>query len=398
MSHEKPYEGIRVIDMAQAVAGPYCGSILARLGADVIKVEPASGDLSRGAGPVFGGRHTVLSLFANLGKRSVCVDLKTAGGSAAVRRLLETADIFIESFRPGVTRRLGFSYDEVKKINPKIIYLSVSGFGQQGPFAERPGTDMVLQAFSGFMADNKGVDGLPHRNNVVLIDMAAALYNVQAIQAALWVRQREDIGRYIDNSLLETAAAFQNINLLSQVLASTNSAPPVYPLGTYACVDGYVQLSVLFDREFKPFMQMLGLGEIAEDECLQTSVSRYENRHLIDQPIKDVIARFSTGDLCEKLRDLRMLHERLNSYEDFMHHEQTEQMAALCWHHYQDIGRLPIANIPGMAKLDTDSPSLHSPALGEHTRMVLTEAGFSAAEIRALEKTGAINTGFAEQA
>lgn len=390
MSYEKPYKGIRVVDMAQAVAGPYCGSILARLGADVIKVEPERGDLSRGAGTVYDNDHTVLSLFANLGKRSVCVDLKTEGGAGVVRRLLETADIFIESFRPGVTKRLGFAYEAVKKINPNIIYLSVSGFGQQGPFAERPGTDMVLQAFSGFMGDNKGFDGLPHRNNVILIDMAAALYNVQAIQAALWVRQNEEEGCYIENSLLETAAAFQNVNLISQVLTSGSATPPVYPLGTYQCADGYVQLSVLFEREFKPFMDMLGLGDLAEDERLNGVVSRYEHRHLIDQPIKDIVARYTTAELCEKLRELRMLHERLNTYDDFMHHEQTEQMAALFWQDYPGMGKVPIANIPGIEKFGTDLSTMHSPTLGEHTAEVLAEAGYSEQDIQALAAAQAI--------
>ncbi len=397
MSYEKPYQGIRVVDMTQAVAGPYCASMLARMGADVIKVEPDNGDLSRGAGITYPGGHTILSLFANLGKRSICVDLKSDGGVEVMGRLLETADIFIESFRPGVTKRLGFSYDEVKKINPKIIYLSVSGFGQKGPFAERPGTDMVLQAFSGFMADNKGVDGLPHRNNVILIDMAAALYNVQALQSALWARQNENTGRYIDNSLLETAAAFQNLNLLTQVMSAGDTTPPVYPLGTYSCLDGHVQLSVLFDREFKPFMNMLGLSEFADDTRLATGPLRYENRHLIEQPIKDVIAKYSTADLCGKLRDLRMLHERLNNYKDFMHHEQTEKMAALYWHDYPGIGKLPLANIPGMEKLGPGSNLLHSPELGEHTTMVLTELGYSQEQMRAFEEAGAINTQLATQ-
>ena len=398
MAYDKPYEGIRVIDMTHAVAGPYCASIMARLGADVIKVEPQSGDLSRNAGPVLGGKHTVLSLFANLGKRSACIDVKSKGGAEILWQLLKDADIFIESYRPGVTKRLGFGYEAVREVNPNIIYLSVSGFGQRGPFAERPGTDMVLQAFSGFMADNKGKDGVPHRNNVVLIDMAAALYNVQALQAALWSRQSETSGCYIENSLLETAAAFQNINLMSQVLASEHSAPPVYPIGTYACKDAHVQLSVLFEREFKPFMEMLGLGELAEDDKLQSAVSRYENRHLIDEPIQRAIAGFTADALCQKLRELRMLHERLNDYNDFLHHEQTQQMSAIYWQDYAYIGRMPIANIPGMKKLGEDPHLLHSPMIGEHTEQVLVELGYSQSQVKALEAEGAIITELAPQA
>ncbi|HBC53114.1 MAG TPA: CoA transferase [Alphaproteobacteria bacterium] len=391
MSYAKPYKGIRVIDMSQAIAGPYAAAILARLGADVIKIEPERGDWGRGVGKTYAGGQTVHTLLANLGKRSICVDLKNPKGPDVVRTLLRDADIFIESFRPGVTERLGFGYDAVKAINPRIIYLSVSGFGQRGPFAERPGTDGIMQAFSGFMGGNKGFDGLPHRSNVVLMDLSAALYNVQALQAALWARQSETAGRYIDNSLLQSATAFQNINLAVQVLEGERSQPPAYPVATFETADGYVVCGVLFDREFKPFMEMLGIGDIADDERLTTGLLRYQNRQLIDEPIRKAVANFKADDLCAKLRELRMLHERIHSYEDFMAHPQTEEMEAIYWHDYPGIGKIPLANIPGTAKLGEEPEMLHAPLLGEHTDAILSEAGLEPAEIDALEAAGAIN-------
>jgi len=391
MGYDAPYKGIKIVDMSQAIAGPYAAGILARHGADVIKVEPGRGDWARGIGKTFGG-HTLISALVNLGKRSISLELKTDGGREVLRRLLKDADIFIESFRPGVTTRLGFGYEAVRAINPRIIYLSVSGFGQSGPFAERPGTDGVLQAFSGFVADNRGQDGKPHRSNVLLMDMSAALYNVQAIQAALWARQSQKEGRYLDNSLLETAAAFQNINIAAKALDTGEKAQPlVYPYGVFATRDGLVSVGTVFEREYKPFMEMLNLPELANDPRLQSTAGRFANRELIDEPIRTAIAKLTTDEFCNALTKLRMLHERINSYSEFMHHEQTKQMNALLWHDYPGIGPIPIANIPGAPRLGGDAQLLHSPLLGEHTAEILGQHGYSAAEIAALEKTGAIN-------
>ena len=390
MSYEKPYAGIRIIDMSHVVAGPFCASILARMGADVIKIEPQKGDLSRSLGKIYAGGQTVFSYLANIGKRSICLDLKSDAGADVVRQMIETADVFMESFRPGVTERLGFSYAEVKKINPNIIYLSMSGFGQRGSFAERPGTDAVMQAFSGFMTGNKGFDGLPHKASVIMMDLSAALYNVQAIQAALFARRDEQEGRYIDNSLLETAAAFQNFNLTSQFIDGEAARSPAYPVASFKCANGYVMVGVLYDREFKPFMEVLGLSELAEDSRLETAASRFENRELIDQPIEAAILKFDTASLCEKLREKRMLHERVNSYSDFMQHEQTQQMGARYWYEHEDIGKLPIANIPGQARLGGDEKMLNAPKIGEHTEIILQEMGYSKQDITALASEGAI--------
>ena len=392
MSYDAPYKGIRIVDMSQALAGPYAAGILARHGADVIKVEPGRGDWARGIGKAYGG-HTVISALVNLGKRSICVELKTDGGREVLRRLLKDADIFIESFRPGVTKRLGFGYDEVRAINPRIIYLSVSGFGQTGPFAERPGTDGVMQAFSGFVADNKGPDGVPHRSSLVLMDIATALYNVQALQAALWARQGEKEGRYLDNSLLETAAVLQNINIAAKALdGGGRSQPLVYPFGVYPTQDGYVSVGTVFEREYKPFMEMLGLPELADDARLTSTKDRFEHRHLIDEPIRTAIAKYTTAAFCEELVKLRMLHERVNNYRDFMHHAQTSHVNAFFWHDYPGIGRMPLANIPGAQRLGGNAALLKSPLLGEHTAEILAQHGYSAQEISALEAQGAINS------
>lgn len=392
MGYSAPYKDIKVIDLTHALAGPYAASLLARYGANVIKVEPGRGDLSRTIGKTYPSGHTLLSVLANLGKRSISVELKTDGGREVLRRLLKDADIFIESFRPSVIKRLGFDYEAVRQINPRIIYLSVSGFGQKGPFAERPGTDGVLQAFSGFISDNKGTNGVPHRSQVFLMDMAAGLYNLQALQAALWARQSETVGCYLNNSLLETAAALQNLNIASRILEMSERAEPLaFPYAIFQTRDGNVSTGVLFDREFKPFMEMLNLPELGGDQRLSTTKGRFEHRQLIEGPIRDAVAKLTTEEFCAGLIKLRMLHERINTYLDFAHHEQTRQMNALCWHDYPGIGNIPLANVPGTARLEENSHLRKAPMVGEHTGEVLSEHGYSPEEISALTAQGVID-------
>ncbi|MDP6343535.1 MAG: CoA transferase, partial [Alphaproteobacteria bacterium] len=180
MSYDYPFAGLRVLDLSQGYAGPYCAALLSLYGAEVIKVEPAAGDWARGLGPTYGDQ-TAISLAANRGKKSIVLDLKSEGGRAVARDLAARSDVFIEGFRPGVCARFGLSYDDVRTLNPGVIYLAVSGYGHQGPYADRPCTDTVAQAFSGLMSINSGGDGVPHRVGHYIIDCVTALYAYQAL-------------------------------------------------------------------------------------------------------------------------------------------------------------------------------------------------------------------------
>jgi len=301
--------------------------------------------------------------------------------------LLTTADVFIENFRPGVAEKLGFSYEEVSNLNEQIIYLSSSGWGHAGPFRQRPGTDTELQAFSGFMANNSGRDKIPNRSKVIWIDIATAMYNTQAIQAALWARIHEGKGCYIQNSLLESAAAFQSYTILNTVLHEPQDTPYArYPFGSFKCSDGYIHFSVSKDKQFTPFMNTLGLEELGNDERLQTGEGRYKNRALIDQPMKDAINGLTVDEFSARLQKLDMLYERINDYQQFLDHEQTNAMEAFFWIDYPDVGRIPLANIPTTERLTSGSKHLSSPRLGEHTRDILKELNYSDSEIQRMEE------------
>ena len=225
MSHDYPFEGLRVVDASQGIAGPSAGMMLARYGANVIKVEPRAGDWSRGITAGKDGM-TAMALATNVGKRSIALDLKQREGSDLLHRLAKRADVFIENFRTGVMARLGFAYPQVSAYNPGVVYLSVTGFGQVGPMQSQPATDAILQAFAGMMTINKGrQDGLPHRLECWPIDVFSGQLAFQAVAMALYARRDSGRGRYIDASLLQGAAALQTVRLIEHVMSGGAAAP-----------------------------------------------------------------------------------------------------------------------------------------------------------------------------
>ena len=392
MSYAKPYAGVKVLDLSQGVAGPYAAGLLSQQGADVIKVEPQRGDWMRPKGKdgPFGDM-TPSFVIANLGKRSIVVDLKTSRGVAIVRQLAAEADIFMEGFRPGVIDRLGLGYKVVADLNPRVIYLSVSGFGQEGPLRERPATDGVLQAFSGFMSANRGPDKIPHRAGVVIIDLATSLYNLQALQAALWARQTAGEGCYIDNSLLRSAASLYNMSLASEHLLGSERPLGIYPSGIFATTDGFVNVICLHDHNFPVLCDILGLAEFRDHPDYKTVVQREDRRSTLEPAIREAMARQSSDYWCERLSGAGLLHERINTFGDFMAHPHPVESGALTWLDHPDVGTMPLANTAGVGVHDPDNP-LHAPHLGEHTVAVLREYGYDAAQIDDLVAQGIVGT------
>ena len=205
-THEAPYRGLKVLDFGQGIASPYCAMLLGVYGADVIKVEPPEGDWSRYLGTTY-GNHTTLSAVYNRGKRSLCLDMKNKDGIAVAQRLAREADVLIEGFRPGVAERLGLGYESLSRDNRGLVYLSVSGFGQSGPYSKRPGSDSVAQAFSGLVSVNVGTDGVPHRVGTTISDVVTGVYAFQAIATTLFARATVGTGRWIDVNLCQSTSA-----------------------------------------------------------------------------------------------------------------------------------------------------------------------------------------------
>jgi crotonobetainyl-CoA:carnitine CoA-transferase CaiB-like acyl-CoA transferase len=384
MSYTAPFAGLKVIDLSQGVAGPYCGMLLAQHGANVIKVEPTGeGDWARTIGRRYGG-HTAYSIPTNLGKRSIALDLKSDEGKQVLWRLIGGADVLIEGFRPGVLARLGFGYDTVSGREPRILYLSVSGFGQAGPLSGQPAMDPVLQAFTGLMMDNKGEDGIPHRVPFVIIDMSTALYAFQALSAALYARRDEPRGRRIEVSLLEAASAIQVIRMMMVYLEGEN-VKRAMPSGVFKTADGWLQFLVIRDDSWARFCKVIGRPELAMDQRFVDGDARSRNEAELMAIVRLAIAAQPTAYWAERLREADIMHERLNSFREFLGHPQAEAVGLISWLEPEGPpAPIPIVNIAGIAPFAGDSLRAATPLLGQHTADILREHGFTAGDIASL--------------
>ncbi|HYC65599.1 MAG TPA: CoA transferase, partial [Reyranellaceae bacterium] len=258
------FDGLTVLDFTQGIAGPHASMLLALHGADVIKIEPPEGDWGRALGELKGD-HCAHSVAFNRGKRSIALDLKSPDGIAVVQKIAAKANAVMESFRPGVISRLGFGYEQIKKVNPNVVYCSVSGFGQTGPYSKRPTVDGLIQAFSGMMVMNRMPDGTPWRQGMIAVDVTTGLYTFQALSTALMRQVRFGEGSHIDSSLMRSAAAFQGAKLMEWVF-SKGTPPPLYmPAGSYKTANGYIMVSAMRPHHFKALFELIGRDDIAND-------------------------------------------------------------------------------------------------------------------------------------
>ena len=380
MSYQKPYKGLKVIDFSQGVAGPYCGMLLAQHGAEVIKIEPKDGDWARNLGQEY-GEHSAFSVAANLGKKSIIIDLKNKKSQSILDKIIKQSDIFIEGFRPGVITRLGYDYDRLKKINPKLIYLSISGFGQIGPMSNKPAMDPVLQAFTGFMSENKGPDDIPHRTPVIIFDMTTALYATQLISASLYARTNEKFGRKIEISLMEAAAAMQSIRLMSGYMEGpyTHASSPS---GTFKTKDGWIQIIVVKNHEFIKFCNAVGWKKFINDKRFVSNAERRKHEAILSREVQKLFIKEKTDYWKNLLNDYEVQNEKVQNYKEFIESEQTKALDLISWVKQPTTGTLwPVPNIPGMPKFTNDNLLSKAPSLGQHSKEILKSLGYTDSQI-----------------
>ena len=375
MSYEKPYEGLKVIDFSQGVAGPYCGMLLAQHGAEVIKIEPKDGDWARNLGQEY-GQHSAFSVTANLGKKSFVIDLKNKNSQSILDKIISNCDIFIEGFRPGVINRLGYGYERLKNINPKLIYLSISGFGQKGPMSHKPAMDPVLQAFTGFMSENKGPDNVPHRTPVIIFDMTTALYATQLVSTALYARLTEKVGKKIEISLMESAAAMQSIRLMSGYMEGpyTHASSPS---GTFKTQDGWIQIIVVKNHEFEKFCNAVGWLDFINDERFSSNAERRKHESFLTKEVQKLFINKPTKYWKKLLNEFQVQNEKVQDYKEFVESEQAQALNLISWLKQPTTDVLwPIPNLPGMKPLDQKGNFSVAPYLGQHTREIMLELGY----------------------
>ena len=380
MSYQKPYKGLKVIDFSQGVAGPYCGMLLAQHGAEVIKIEPKDGDWARNLGQEY-GEHSAFSVAANLGKKSIIIDLKNKKSQSILDKIIKQSDIFIEGFRPGVITRLGYDYNRLIKINPKLIYLSISGFGQIGPMSNKPAMDPVLQAFTGFMSENKGPDDIPHRTPVIIFDMTTALYATQLISASLYARTNEKFGRKIEISLMEAAAAMQSIRLMSGYMEGpyTHASSPS---GTFKTKDGWIQIIVVKNHEFIKFCNAVGWKKFINDKRFVSNAERRKHEAILSRKVQKLFIKEKTDYWKNLLNDYEVQNEKVQNYKEFIESEQTKALDLISWVKQPTTGTLwPVPNIPGMPKFTNDNLLSKAPSLGQHSKEILKSLGYTDSEI-----------------
>jgi crotonobetainyl-CoA:carnitine CoA-transferase CaiB-like acyl-CoA transferase len=394
MSYDAPFAGLKIIDLSQGIAGPYCAMLMAQQGAQVIKVEgPGDGDWSRALGVRYGD-HSSFSIIGNLGKRAVAIDLKQADGKAVLWRLLAGADVFIEGFRPGVIQRLGFDYEAVAARESRLIYLSISGFGQRGPLVGRPAMDPVLQAFSGLTGENHGEDGIPHRVPVIPIDMVTSLYAFQALSSALYARRDQPLGRYLDASLMQGAAGLQAIRMMSTHLEGGSVGPGSVPNGVFKTADGWMSISAVREREWIGLCTALDRPELTRDERFLTAAVRYQNEAALLNILRPLIKTLNSIPFSQRLTEADVLHERVNRFADFLKEPQVVETNAVAWLSQPDVPKLvPVGNLPGMAAFKDGTALATAPRVGQDTAAVLTEHGYDEAQIAGLAARGVIDLG-----
>ena len=386
-SYERPFAGIRVVDMSQGVAGPGCGMLLAAHGADVIKIEPPQGDWIRALGTPRGDL-SPMALAFNRGKRGVALDLKNPRGRDAALRMIDRADIAIQSARPGAAERLGLGYEQARARNPRLLYVSVSSYGREGPYAQRPGTDTVLQAWSGLMAINRDDAGRPRRVGFVLVDTATALYAFQAAATALYARRGE--GRRIDVSLMQGAAALLAPKLVEAALEGAAPRPPNPPAGAYRTSDGWIAVTLVRESHYAELCAALGRPELATDPRFDTGTKRADRLDELTALVAAAIAERTTAEWLATMGAAGVLCSPINAPSEWLADEHVRAAAAAPAFDQPGIGSVPVPRLPGLPAAAHANLAAPAPHIGEHTEAVLAEHGYAPAEIAALRATGAL--------
>ena len=398
-----PLTGIRVLDLTRVLAGPWCTQNLADLGAEVIKIErPGAGDDTRAWGPPYlkdpDGNDTTEAAYylsANRNKFSVALDIATPRGAELVRQLAAQSDILVENFKVGGLRKYGLDYDSLSRANPRLIYCSVTGFGQTGPYASRPGYDFMIQGMGGLMSITGERDDLPgggpQKAGVAVADLMTGMYSTVGILAALHERARSGLGQHIDMALLDCQVAMmanQNLNYMTSGQAprrAGNAHQNLVPYQVFAASDGHLIVAVGNDSQFRNYCRVIGLPELADDPRFATNPQRVQNR---DTLVPLLAERMATGERDHWLAELEAAGVPagpINTLDQVYQDPQVQAREMRRELPHPTAGTVPMAASPLKFSGSPVQYRRPPPLLGEHTRQILAERlGMSEEEILAL--------------
>jgi crotonobetainyl-CoA:carnitine CoA-transferase CaiB-like acyl-CoA transferase len=392
-----PLIGLIVVDLTRVLAGPYCTMLLGDMGAEVIKIErPDGGDDTRGFGPPYLNGESAMFLAINRNKKSMTLNLKHSEAKRIFTKLIERSDVLVENFRPGTMTSLGFDYATVSQINPRIIYCSISGFGQTGPYADRGGYDTIAQAMSGIMSATGHPDRPPAKAGVPIADIGTGMFAAFGIVCAYIARQRTGEGQLIDTSLLDTSIALSLVESatflaggdLPSPLGSTHRRNA--PHGAFRVKDGYIAIAADSAHFWTRFCQILGLEPLLDDPRFKTNADRVAHKQLLQDLIEGVTTSREGKYWLERLQAAEIPCGPVNSYAEVFQDPHVLAREMLAEVHHPVAGAVKMTGINVKLAQTPGAIRLPAPMLGEHTHEVLHTLGYTAGEIDHLKTAGVI--------
>ncbi|KAH8278752.1 hypothetical protein KR018_008407 [Drosophila ironensis] len=393
-----PLQGVRILDLTRIIAGPYCTMLLADLGAEVIKVErPHFGDESRKWGPPFlpNSRDAAYFLASNRNKRSVCIDLKK--GQELLHRLAEVSDVLVENYVPGVLQRYGLGYEQLREVNPKLIYCSLTGYGSVGPYAKRPGYDVIASSMGGLLHITGERDGPPSKVGVAVTDVATGLYAHGAILAALYQRQRTQRGQKIDVNLLSTCCSmlinvgtnYLNAGIEAERWGTAHSS--IVPYESFRTMDGYLTLGTGSDAQFQELCRLLDIEEVAQDPKYETNKDRVKHREELVQLLERILAQDTSQNWMKRFEGAPFPVGPVNNIREVFEDEHIKAIGLVKTLPHPKDGTVKVVGPPVVFSEARNDARTAPPLQGEHTDEVLSEIlGYGQEELAKLREKGVI--------
>ena len=385
-----PLGGLRVLDFTRALAGPYCTQLLAEMGAEVIKVETGKGDDARYLGPPFLKGESALFLCSNQNKKGITVNFDTKKGVNIIYDLVKNADIVVENFRPGVMSKFGFDYEKLKSIKPKIIYCSITAWGKDGPYKNKPGVDSIMQGMSGFSMISGDEGGPPIRIGTPIIDIATGIYAALAIVSAAMMRDKKGIGQYIELSLLNVALMLQlpkmqEYFILNKVPERTGLYSSFGAIGGFfKTKTGYISLSIINDKYWRLLCDSIGIPSLINDKRFNNNKSRIANKQKIYELLNKVLAE-KTNRQWEKIFDQNgLLFGLIYSYKELFNDKNIKMPTFVAKADHKKCGKISVLKCPIKMGRCRTVKKVGAPVLGEHTMEILKGLGYEDHRIRML--------------
>jgi len=386
-----PLAGLLVADLTQNVAGPYCTQILGDMGAQVVKVErPRRGDDARAWAPPYWGEESAAFMSVNRNKRSLAVDMKVPEGREILERLIKRGDVLVQSLRAGVVEELGLGWEQARRLNPRLVYCSITAFGPEGPYRDRPGYDPLMQAYGGLMSINGHQGQPPARIPVSIIDMGTGMWAATAVLAALRERDRTGRGAHVTTALFDTALAWTTFQMTNYLASGEvpqpqgSGTPMIAPYEAFPARDGWVMIAAASDALFGKCCAALGLGELSRDPRFASNPQRVANRTALVEAMATVTRTLAADELLRRLQSAGLPSAPILTLDRVAAEPQTDASGMLVPQKHPRVADYRAVGLPIRWDGERPGPARVPPLLGEHSAEVLAELGYDERTIKEL--------------